>query len=223
MPALAHILLPKDYVRYRLTGEYAMDKADGAGHDAVRPASARLVAGSAGGAGHPAGLDAADLRRPGDHRAGHRRSGRGDRAEGRHAGGGRRRRPGGRRRWAWARSSQGIVALTLGTSGVVFATTDAAVDRAGRPPARLLPCRAGQVAPDGRDALGGRQPALVPRHACAGHELRRPAGTGSRDRPAGQRRAALPALPDRRAHAAPRPAGARRLRRPDRAPRPRRT
>jgi len=26
-----HMLLPKDYIRYRLTGEYAMDKADGAG------------------------------------------------------------------------------------------------------------------------------------------------------------------------------------------------
>ncbi|MBC7227120.1 MAG: xylulokinase [Thermoflexales bacterium] len=26
-----HILLPKDYIRYRLTGEYAIDKADGAG------------------------------------------------------------------------------------------------------------------------------------------------------------------------------------------------
>lgn len=26
-----HILLPKDYIRYKLTGEYAMDKADGAG------------------------------------------------------------------------------------------------------------------------------------------------------------------------------------------------
>ncbi len=26
-----HMLLPKDYVRYKLTGEYAMDKADGAG------------------------------------------------------------------------------------------------------------------------------------------------------------------------------------------------
>ncbi len=26
-----HVLLPKDYIRYRLTGEYAMDKADGAG------------------------------------------------------------------------------------------------------------------------------------------------------------------------------------------------
>jgi xylulokinase len=28
---VAHVLLPKDYVRYRLTGEYAIDKADGAG------------------------------------------------------------------------------------------------------------------------------------------------------------------------------------------------
>jgi xylulokinase len=28
---IAHVLLPKDYVRLRLTGEYAMDKADGAG------------------------------------------------------------------------------------------------------------------------------------------------------------------------------------------------
>lgn len=26
-----HVLLPKDYIRYRLTGEYAMDKADGSG------------------------------------------------------------------------------------------------------------------------------------------------------------------------------------------------
>src|SRR5512143_3495125 len=29
--AARHVLLPKDYVRFRLTGEYAMDKADGAG------------------------------------------------------------------------------------------------------------------------------------------------------------------------------------------------
>lgn len=28
---VAHVLLPKDYLRYRLTGEYALDKADGAG------------------------------------------------------------------------------------------------------------------------------------------------------------------------------------------------
>jgi xylulokinase len=30
-PRLAHVLLPKDYLRYRLTGDYAMDKADGSG------------------------------------------------------------------------------------------------------------------------------------------------------------------------------------------------
>jgi xylulokinase len=28
---IAHVLLPKDYVRFQLTGEYALDKADGAG------------------------------------------------------------------------------------------------------------------------------------------------------------------------------------------------
>lgn len=28
---IAHILLPKDYIRYRLTGEFGMDKADGSG------------------------------------------------------------------------------------------------------------------------------------------------------------------------------------------------
>ncbi|HYN63709.1 MAG TPA: xylulokinase [Candidatus Limnocylindrales bacterium] len=28
---LAHVLLPKDYLRYRLTGDYSMDKADGSG------------------------------------------------------------------------------------------------------------------------------------------------------------------------------------------------
>ena len=30
-PSIAHILLPKDYIRYHLTGDYAMDKADGSG------------------------------------------------------------------------------------------------------------------------------------------------------------------------------------------------
>jgi xylulokinase len=29
--SVAHVLLPKDYLRYRLTGEYAIDKADGSG------------------------------------------------------------------------------------------------------------------------------------------------------------------------------------------------
>ena len=39
-----HILLPKDYVRYKLTGEFAIDRADGAGtilFDLPRPMKAR--------------------------------------------------------------------------------------------------------------------------------------------------------------------------------------
>src|SRR5690242_19173659 len=41
-----HILLPKDYVRYRLTGAYALDKADGSG-TILFDLRARLVAGDA--------------------------------------------------------------------------------------------------------------------------------------------------------------------------------
>jgi xylulokinase len=45
---VAHVLLPKDYVRLRLTGEYALDKADGAGtllfDLAARDWSAEVVA-----------------------------------------------------------------------------------------------------------------------------------------------------------------------------------
>ena len=49
-----HVLLPKDYIRFKLTGEYAMDKADGAGTVLFDLKRARLVAGSAGRAGDPA-------------------------------------------------------------------------------------------------------------------------------------------------------------------------
>jgi xylulokinase len=46
---LAHVLLPKDYLRYRLTGELAMDKADGSGtllfDLAVRTWSAEVLGG----------------------------------------------------------------------------------------------------------------------------------------------------------------------------------
>ena len=115
--------------------------------------------------------------------------------------------------------SSGTVALSLGTSGVVFADHRPAAPRAARPRARLLPRRAGSLAPDVGHALGRRQPALVPRRARAG---RSPSATSSAEAaevPGRQRRPALPALPDRRAQPAPRPAGARRLRRPDHAPR----
>ena len=61
----------------------------------------------------------------------------------------------------------GVVALSLGTSGVVFATTDRPLFEARGPGARLLPRRAGPVAHDVGDAVGGRQPALVPRRPRA--------------------------------------------------------
>ena len=66
---------------------------------------------------------------------------RGDRAAGRHAGRGRRRRPGGERRRGRG-GGAGRVALSLGTSGVVFAATDAPLVEPRGPRPRLLPRRA---------------------------------------------------------------------------------
>ncbi len=88
---IAHVLLPKDFVRHRLTGEYALDKADGAGTIlfdlAARDWSAEVVA----ALGIDPGVAAADVRgsrRDGD---GDGRGGRGDGAARRDAGRGRRR------------------------------------------------------------------------------------------------------------------------------------
>jgi xylulokinase len=118
-----HVLLPKDYVRYRLTGEYAMDKADGAGTllvdlrqrswsgevlDALEiPAewlpplfegpevTGRLSAKAAEATGLKAGTPVV--------------AGGGDQAA---------------QAVGVGAVQQGIVALTLGTSGVIFASTN---------------------------------------------------------------------------------------------------
>ena len=141
---VAHILLPKDYVRYWLTGDYAVDKADGAGmllfDLAQRDWSAEVLR----GAGNPGRVAAA-------------RPTKGPRSPARSL---PKLRPltglragtpvvaGGGDQAAQAVGvgavTPGIVALTLGTSGVVFATTPQPFDRAGGPAARLLPRRARQ-------------------------------------------------------------------------------
>ncbi len=118
-----HILLPKDYVRLKLTGEYAMDKADGAGTVLmdlkardwspevlaaleIPPAwlpplyegtqiTGRLTAEAAGACGLLPGTPVA--------------AGGGDQAA---------------QAVGVGAVSEGIVALTLGTSGVVFAAVD---------------------------------------------------------------------------------------------------
>ena len=132
------------------------------------------------------GVAAADVRGTAGH--GHReRDGRGrDRPAGRHAGRGRRRRPGGqrRRRRGHRPGLDGALARHV-RRGVRGHGPAASIEPRGQRP-RLLPRRPGPLAHDVGDALGGRQPALVPRHARAGRGLRR----RSSPRPRRSRRAA---------------------------------
>ena len=77
------------------------------------------------------------------------------------------------------------MALSLGTSGVVFATTDCRCIETARAGPRVLPRRARALAPDVGDALGRREPALVPRRARAGRGLRRRSSAAAGEVPAG--------------------------------------
>ena len=86
----------------------------------------------------------------------------------RHAGRGRRRRPVGQRGRRRRRRAGRRWRCRSGTSGVVFAATDRPLYEPRGPRPRLLPRRARSLAHDVGDALGGRQPALVPRRAGAG-------------------------------------------------------
>ena len=91
---------------------------------------------------------------------------------------------------------------------------------AGGAAAHVLPRRARHLARDGRDALGGRGAAMAAARSrrCALRRADRRSGSvASR-----HRGSAFPALPPGRAHTACRPRGARRIRRPAAAPRPRR-
>lgn len=118
-----HILLPKDYVRFRLTGDYAMDKADGAGTilfdlaerdwsaavlDALDIPAAWLPPTFEGPTitGH---INAAAAEATGLRAGTPVIAGGGDQAAGAVGTGA---------------VTEGVVSLALGTSGVVFATTD---------------------------------------------------------------------------------------------------
>jgi len=121
---IAHVLLPKDYVRLRLTGEYAVDKADGAGtllfDLAARDWSAEILSaleidpawmprtweGPEITGSITAEAAAATGLRPGTPVV----AGGGDQAA---------------NAVGVGAVMPGVVALSLGTSGVVFATTDA--------------------------------------------------------------------------------------------------
>ena len=87
----------------------------------------------------------------------------------------------------------GPLSIVLGTSGVVFAALPSFRVRAAGPRARLLPCRAGRLACDGSDVVGSRVAAVVSRPACARRAVRRARRRG-RCLGAGRRGPAVPAL-----------------------------
>ena len=172
---IRHILLPKDYVRLRLTGEHAIDVADASGHAALRRRGPALVGRGLRRARGAGGVAAAGVRVDGDRRR--RRPG-GRRARDRHHGA----RPGLRRARHVRRRLRGAACLRARRRGAR---------------ARLLPCGAGHLACDGRDAqrrrLGGLASARARRRPGRRSTQKRPAGSpasrGSCSRPylAGER------------------------------------
>ena len=161
------MLLPKDYVRFRLTGEFATEVSDASGTAVFDVVNRRWSFEMMDALGLDRAIAAGVLRIERGHRHDHG-GGRGaDRARRRArrwwAAAAIRRRA----RWATASSKPGIVSCTLGTSGVVFAHMEkVAYDPAGPRP-HVLPRGARQVARDGRDAGRGAEPAVVPQSAGA--------------------------------------------------------
>ncbi len=161
------ILLPKDYIRYRLTGDLWHGQSRCGGHGAVRSEGARLVARSTGGAGDSLRLAAHDVRRPRGHE--HVSAQTAAELTGLKAGtpvvGG-----GGDQ----AAGAVGVGAVEPGIVSLAghlrrrLRLHGRALYRARGPAPRLLPRRAGDLALDGRDALRCRQPAVVSRHPGAG-------------------------------------------------------
>ena len=130
---VAHVLLPKDYVRFRLTGEHAIDAADASGTLLFDVARRRVERRGLRSARDPAGVAA--------------------------AGGGvdrdrRRRRPAGGR----ARGRSGRAGTAVGRARHLGGRLRGAGGLPGRPRGprpRLLPRRAGHLGGDGRDAVRG--------------------------------------------------------------------
>ena len=148
---IAHMLLPKDYVRLRLTGERAIDVADASGtllFDVARRrwSEEMLEALELDPAWLPRALESPEI--SGTTAGGIPvAAGAGDQAAA--ALGVGVDRP-------------GPVSVVLGTSGVVFAALpEFAADPRARP--RVLPCGAGRLARDGSDAVRRRIPALATR------------------------------------------------------------
>jgi xylulokinase len=153
---IRHIMCPKDYVRYRLTGEFAIDVQEASGTlllDVTHRRWSREVA-------EAAGIDklaAQAVRVARDLRA-HQRAG--GRADGTRAGTPVAAGAGDQGAGAVGMGilQPGSVSATIGTSGVVFAATAAANQGSEGPLAHLLPRGSRPVARDGRNAERGPEP-----------------------------------------------------------------
>ena len=223
-----HVLLPKDYVRFQLSGAYAIDVADASGTlmlDVARRAWSRSMLDAVGisqdaaaGGVRVAGRVRARVSAEAAAATGLRQgtpivAGAGDQAAG--AVGMGITRP-------------GAVSVTIGTSGVVFAATERpALDRRGR---IHTFCHADSraLARDGRHAGRRAVAAMVARSVLprSGRTATRPTNESPTRRvtvPRWRRRRAVGAVPHGRAHAALRSGRPRGARRPGGQPHARRT
>ena len=181
------MLLPKDYVRFRLTGEFATEVSDASGTARVRRGEPALVVRDDGRArARPRAFCPSAT-----NRARSRARSRREVAEltglgGGHAGGGRRRRSGGERgRQRHRRSGHRL--LHAGHVGRGVRAHGEGGVRSGRPRPHVLPRGARQVARDGRHAGRGPQPAMVPQSTRARRGLRRADGRSGARRPPARR------------------------------------
>ena len=159
---IAHVMLPKDYVRLRLCGERATDVAD---------ASGTLLLDVAHRAWSAEVLEALELDRAWLPRgAWSRRRARARPPTASRSRPARATRPPARS--ASASTARARCRWCSGTSGVVFAAQDAyGADPEGARP-RVLPRDPGDVARDGRDALGRGRAGLAARRRRPRHGLR---------------------------------------------------
>ena len=192
------VLLPKDYVRLKLTGERATDMSDAAGTWWLDQAPAAMVAGSAAATGlrdsalprlvegsEPAGALRADCARDWGLPAGIVVAGGGGDAAAGAVGIGA--------------IGDGDAFLSLGTSAQLFVARPAYRPAPERRP-RVLPRSARPLVPDGRDAERGLLPRLGVRSSAVGI----PALLARAEARGPARRLDLPALSRGRAHAAQR-------------------
>ena len=166
---IAHVLCPKDYVRYRLTGEFAMDMQEASGTLLLDVTHRRWSAEVAEAAGIPMSGCRGSLKG--------RRFARGSARRGLGRRGWRRglrlrlaRVIRARGQWGWGYSRRVRFRRRSGRAGLCL-PRQIRPSKTGWDGCILLSCGAGAMARDGRDEWSGAELSLFSRYVCAGDEL----------------------------------------------------